>query len=272
MGQSSSSNTMKSTLESVNENIFKVVSNISNSASSSCTSNQVQSVDIDTITNKGCDLSFLQTATVNCGLMASFSSMSMTDLKAILDQAVDNSAKASNDTVQNFLSASMSDSTNNVDVKTYVKNLIDREFKYDTSTTCISDLKSSQTQPIKIKNLNIDCTTNPDAMTQFSQDAQLTSFVSCLSSQINNILSNDSTLQKLSNDADATNKTVQKGIGDAISGILDSLTGPIKYIVIAVAIVITMIVIGLVIFLLSPAGQKASESLAAAGAAKIASS
>lgn len=268
-GSSSSSTTMKQTLDTINDNLFSLTSNVSNSASIDCVSNQTQPINIETLTNKGCNLSFINETNNNCKLQSYFSNTNVTDLKTMLNQAVDQASSSNNEIVQSFLSTSSSSSQDNITNAAKIKNLIDRNFTYDSATLCINSAKNTQSQPINFKTITLDCEKNPNASTVFRQNAELLGFVDCVGSQLNNILSNDSSVLAAAQESDAKNKVTQTGIGEAIAKLIDSIAGPIKWIILGLLIVCAVALIGAVVFLLSPAGQEASKKLVDTAAKKI---
>lgn len=267
-GCSSSSTTMKSTLDSINENILNIVSTISNNSSAVCSSDQKLTVSFKRSKFKGCSAVFGNKVDMNCGLMASFTSQNAADIKNIIEQAIDNSASSNNEVVQSFLSTSTSSSQDNIDVKTYIKNLIRKDFNQDISTSCIANLQSTQSQEIPFEDVEWECPPE-DPHISWINDAQILSFVKCIGTQVNSIVSNDQLLQSISQEMSVQNKVTQKGIGEAIADVLKEISGPLKYLIIACVVVVLVICVGGVIFLMSPAGQDATKQLSQAGVEKL---
>jgi hypothetical protein len=77
------------------------------------------------------------------------------------------------------------------------------------------------------------------------------------------------TTSKLTATSDAEQKTENKGIADILGTIFEGITGPMKYAIIASVLVVCIIMIALGAFMLSPAGQNASRTMANAGAKKL---
>jgi hypothetical protein len=77
------------------------------------------------------------------------------------------------------------------------------------------------------------------------------------------------TTNKLTGSSDAAQKTENKGLADIFGTLLEGLTGPMKYAIIACVLVVCIVMIAVGAFMLSPAGQNASRTMANAGAKKL---
>jgi len=73
------------------------------------------------------------------------------------------------------------------------------------------------------------------------------------------------TTNKLTATSDSEQKTENKGLADIIGTIFAGLTGPL----IAVVVCVCIIMLAVTLFLLSPAGQNSTRTMANAGAKKL---
>ena len=256
MGSSQSSSSLASTMTDISENVFKMVSDTRNSSSAICDNNQTIKIDYTGSTWTNCPMNIKNVAVVDCKLTASFSGNNSNDLKTLINQAIDQSSNSSNSTVQNFLSMSMSNTSDNKAMSTYMKNLVDREFTLNSTNSCVSKLINNQNIVLDMKNSVHDCGGQPQ---DISNDAQLKAFTDCISSQLNNLISSDTLIQQSAQQSDQTNSTIQKGIGDALATVFGSIAGPIMYVLLGVLVLFCCAVSAALIFLLSPAGQDASR-------------
>lgn len=246
---SKSTNVIDIVSDTINQNLTALMVSTQNSNSAQCISNQNISLNIGRYADICGGLDLSQQANVNCNLSSIFTTNSQNDLSTIAMQAIDQSANSSNKVVQDFLSTSVSDSSNNISMKNHIKNIVSKSITNDTKNTCIAQASVNQNQTIVIDG-KVAC--RADGKPQnFAQNAQVSVLSSCITNSIAGTISNDSVVQKSTQSGSASNDTQQKGFGDLIKGIFDGLNTGFMII----AFVVVACVIAAAYILLSPAGQ-----------------
>lgn len=239
-GNSSSSNTLNEVLNSISENLTNICTNIVNSATSVCSTNQNLSIDFSGSTiGQYCNVNVNQTSNLNCNMNSIFNTDSSTNITSLINEAISQAASSSNATVQDLLNMSTSNSSNAENVATYLQSKISNNISTNITSSCLNNAQVTQNQTINFSDVVYNCAP-PAETVDFSQNAQIVVLVSCVMSQVNNLVSNDQTLLSLAQQADEQNSTTQKGLGDLISSILgffSSMEGLVVLVVIVVIIV-----------------------------------
>lgn len=249
------------------------VANIVNKSSMSVTNDFVST----TIVNTRASSTNMQTFTLNVGVLdhcplslgqkieattsavATVTDTQLTTLQTSLSSTLAAALQQSTDMVNGV--ASMTGG-NAQDVRTNIQQTIDSAIRNNINSTTINQVATDSVN-MQTMTLNI-------AACQYSPIEANQGIVSNVIAQ--NILTKISTAIASSNVIAAAASNVSQdsgmhnqGLNDLVDSVFKGLTGIWGII----ALVICVIVIGAVAFLLSPAGQKASETLADAGASKI---
>ena len=242
---SKSTNTIKIVNDTINENITNIMNKTQNSTTANCAVTQFMGVEIGPDAVLCSPLNISQTSAVVCKSIGTFATSGQNNLSTIAQQAIEQAATASNDTTQSFLSTSVSTSTNNMDMKSYIKNLVQRNFTTETQNACLLNATISQNLPIKF-NGKMKCATDGSQASDWVQDAQLSGLASCTAQNIQAILLNDTTVQSAVQKSDALNKTTQKGVSE----IIDSIFGGLSTMYVIIVIGIIILLLGSLYFLL----------------------
>lgn len=242
---SKSTNTIQVLTDTINQNITNIMNKTQNSSTSNCAVTQFMGVEIGPDAIVCSPLNISQTSSVVCKSIGVFETSGQNNLSTIAQQAVDQAATASNDTTQSFLSTSSSSSSNNVDMKNYIKNLVQRNFTKETQNSCLTTATISQNLPIKF-NGKMKCAQDGSPASDWVQSAQLSGLADCAGKNIEAILLNDSVVQSAITKADASNKTTQKGISEIIDSIFGGLGS--WYMILIIGIIV--LVLGAMYFLL----------------------
>lgn len=266
IGESSQSVTVSSVMNVINSNITSTIISMKNTSSTSCDINQNISVTCKRCKYRNCNMSSINKATSNCNSSSIFTNNNTANMLTSINQAIDNSTNTNQKSVQDFLSTSVSDQNTNISMATHIKNIVAKNFTSDMLNICQTKSKINQNNVLEMEDMDVDC---GGGNIDWGNDAQLMVMSSCISKQLTSIISNDDLVQKAINSTTAGQSSEQKGLGDLITGFLDSLSGPMKYALITVAIVIVVAIIGVVIFLTSSGGQEMTKTLSAAAADKI---
>ena len=146
-----------------------------------------------------------------------------------------------------------------------IENIVETTITTDNLSEVISNAVNIQENVMNIGG-DLDCqgeqiTLGQDISAKLVTKAVMTSLTDAL-------LENKTTNQFVAN-LDASQKTENKGLADIVGTFFEGITGPIKYALIACVLMICVVIIGLTLFLLSPAGQNSTRTIANAGAKKL---
>jgi len=152
----------------------------------------------------------------------------------------------------------------NKTIQTGITNEIKKNFTSEKLNSCVSNASQKQKQDYESEEVmgNVN-------MFNLSQEQALNTVTNCVQEDVSlnktidkigtvlNTISNDGvkTTTASSDTGKASSSAIAQGFNDLIDGILDAFTGPFKWLIIGGII----IAIGIVIFLMSPAGQKATS-------------
>lgn len=260
VGCSSSSTTLNQTLNDISENLTTIVTNTMSNSAANCLTNQNIGINLKGSSFNGlCDLSVMQTANVNCNVSSIFNSSSTTDLTTLMNTAIDQSAKSSNKTVQDFMATGSSSTDSTVNVSMYLKQIVSKNIQTNKTQTCIAQAQVNQNQQIDMSGVVFNCTAG--STFNFGQNAQVAVLVSCLMNDLTSVATSDTNLQTLSQAADQAASTSQSGVGDIIRSFFNSTM------MIVIACIIAAVIIGFFVLkvLLSPSGQLAITNASQAG-------
>lgn len=261
----SQSQTSKVLNDILNKSLTNINQDVVNRNINSC--NIRQTVNSANYGNIKCGRNFNATNELSslCNMTNIFKTKSEADIKSLLKQAVSSSMSQSSDAVQGFASniGAKQDQDSKTEVNNILSNIIDNNISMQTINECITS--SNPDQFVGYINYN-NIETGGDC--NFSNKAQVQSLSSCLTDTIMKAAADNSAVAEAITKTDQQQKAKQSGISELIDSIFSGMTTPF----IISGIVLLFIIIGAVIYLLSPAGQEATKKLADAGAEKIKSS
>ena len=90
-----------------------------------------------------------------------------------------------------------------------------------------------------------------------------------ITGSITKAISDNKTLNKLHADSSGSQTSENKGLADIIQKFWAGVSGPMKYGIIASVLCFCVLIIGLTVFMLSPAGQNVSRNVGRAGAQRL---
>jgi len=251
---SNQSTEISSTVDIFNKNLFNLMISTKNQATQSCVTNQHINTSFRNSTIENCGIDISQQATVSCNLSSMFSDQSSTSLSTLIKTAMDQTADSSNDSTQSFLATALSNQDSNMDLKTYITNIVEKNITMETVNTCISSSELKQDGTFVFDGMKINCGNKGNI--EISQNIQLVALADCVTNKITDILSTDTNITDLLQKLSQENTSSQKGISELIDSIAKML-GTVG-IIIAVVIVVALLVA--LWFFLSPAGQKIGEA------------
>ena len=255
-GGSSNSTVIQQTVEATVSNIANMLYDLKQSSRCSININQIIPINIDTAI--GCDITLQNKVRSSCDLNSILNTSIDGNFQKLIQDSIDLTAKNSNKMVQDFLSASFGSIENNTDinVQARIKRLIENNFTTNIMQTCINESNIVQGIPVTIKYL--DCTKGGSL--NLSNEADIVLISKCIGDNIYNIVSNDTDLLGIQSQIENKNEQTQKGIGDLIKGILDSLGKIGLYIIIGLVVVVLIVIIAFVMLGKSEAGQEAIKN------------
>jgi len=245
----SSSTTLTEVMNDVNENLVSIMQKQVSANSTTCSTNNTITLNFGSII--GCSANIAQTSNLNCNLQSTFQTNSSTSLSTLMQQAAQQSAVAQATAAADVLSTSNVNSNTNENMSTYLTNLIQTNITSDTESYCQAQGTINNSLTLNVG--TIDCTSNPSAGLNLSQNAQLVVVGNCLTNQLQNIINSATTYQSSSQTGTASSSGSATGlagvidsIGNAISKIISSISSVLDSPAILIFVVV-LILIGLVV-------------------------
>lgn len=218
---------------------------------------------------EGCDLSGSQIIKADAISSSELSVEVVTDLKNSITNDLQASVEAQLERVTELGSMDFGDQNVQQDLKLDVQNIVENTLVTETINEAIAEQVNIQNNELIIDNCK-------DSTLDFTQDITAQIASTTITTALTDAIASNEMLSKLAAESAAAGKSESKGlsdlaksVGEAISGILDAFTGPLKYAAIASIICCIALVVLLVVMGLSPAGQSAAKNLGSAGAARL---
>lgn len=218
---------------------------------------------------EGCTISGTQTIKADAISSSELSSNVVAELKNSITSDLQASVQSQLDRVTELGSMDFGDQNVQQDLELNIQNIVENTLVTETINEAIAEQVNIQSQEIVFR----DC---KDSTLDFTQDVVAQVAAKTITTALVGAIASNEMLSKLAAESSAAAKSESKGfsdlvssIGDAISGILDAFTGPLKYAAIACIICCIALVVLLVVMGLSPAGQSATKNLGSAGAARL---
>jgi hypothetical protein len=146
-----------------------------------------------------------------------------------------------------------------------IENIVDTTITTENLSEVISNAVNIQENVMNIGG-DLDC---QGEQITLGQDISAKLVTKAVMASLTDALIENKTTNTLVADLGATQKTENKGLADIVGTFFEGITGPIKYALIACVLMICVVIIGLTLFLLSPAGQNSTRTIANAGAKKL---
>ena len=218
---------------------------------------------------EGCSISGTQTIKADAISSSQLSVEVVTALKNSITADMQASVQAQLERVTELGSMDFGDQNVQQQLELDIQNIVENTLVTETLNEAIAEQVNIQNNEIEFR----DC---KDSTLDFSQDVIAQVSATVITTALTDAVASNSMLSKLAAEAGASGKSESKGlsdlaksIGDAISGIIDAFTGPLKYAAIASIICCIALVVLFVVMGLSPAGQSATKNLGSAGAARL---
>lgn len=209
---------------------------------------------------KGCDFTFGQSATADVQSEASLTTTSILESKqtiqdsmqANLSSAMEKSTQAGN---FQFGDKQNSETKINQEIETVVENV----FKTENINEAVSS--AVQTNEADLIILSMDCTEG--GQLDVTQDLTAKIAATAVMGQVIEKLMETEAVKELAAEIDSKQTSENTGAaevvseaGDAISGIVGAVTGPMQYAIIGLIVLCCLLLVGGVVLGMSPAGQR----------------
>jgi len=262
-GTTSSSIENTFNFSALNENITNIITN--NSSTTTATGANIQGMKVNFGEIIGCDVNLSQTITSKTMASSEFSVSEIAQLQSTITtdmQAAAGAALEKNSQMGSELGALVSGDMNQ-DIKTEIdmeiKNLVENNITTNNLTSTVSEQVNIQDGELNVK--RYDCTVG-NATLNFSQDVISEVKAESVMSTLKEAIANNTMLNKMAATADATATQKQGGIAEVMDSVLGGISGIIgtsQQGAMAASgfstICVCVLVIGLAVMFLSPAGQ-----------------
>jgi hypothetical protein len=252
-------------LSAVNKSIFEQVT--TNTQKVSASSTNIQSIGLNVKGSMiGCPFTAnqkIKSETQTDAAMATETILAMkneitTEMQAGASAAIEKSTEAAN--MQFGDKQNVKQETNMA-----IENIVDTTITTENLSEVISNAVNIQENVMNIGG-DLDCQGEQMVL---GQDISAKLITKAVMGALTDALIENKTTSKLTATSDAKQKTENKGLADIVGTFFEGITGPIKYALIACVLMICVVIIGLTVFLLSPAGQNSTRTIANAGAKKL---
>lgn len=248
-------------LSAVNKSIFEQVT--TNTQKVSASSTNIQSIGLNVKGSMiGCPFNATQkikSETQTDASMATETILAMkneitTEMQAGASAAIEKSTEAGN--MQFGDKQNVKQETNMA-----IENIVDTTITTENLSEVISNAVNIQDNVMNIGG-DLDCQGEKMVL---GQDISAKLVTKAVMGALTDALIENKTTNKLTATSDSEQKTENKGLADIIGTIFAGLTGPL----IAVVVCVCIIMLAVTLFLLSPAGQNSTRTMANAGAKKL---
>ena len=208
----------------------------------------------------GCDIIVDQTATADVQSEASLTTQSILESKTAVQ-----------DSMQANLTAAMEKSTQaanfqfgdkqktETDIKQDIETVIENVFKTENLNEVVASAVQMNESEITI--VNMDCTVG--GQLDITQDLTAKVAATAVMGQVIEKFMETESVKKLASEIDSQQTSENTGAaeviseaGDAISGIVGAVTGPMQYAIIGLIVLCCLLLVGGVVLGMSPAGQR----------------
>ncbi|VBB17712.1 hypothetical protein YASMINEVIRUS_175 [Yasminevirus sp. GU-2018] len=264
MGDCGSENklTIDSLTSVVNENIINVMMKTTNKIVTSCSADNTIRLNFDGADLDDCPIDVSQKASASCTLNANFFTKDNTDLINVINTAIDKSTDTDQSAVGSFLATTKNVNNTNIDMKTYINNIVNKNLTNEKLNECFAKVSASNLAELSFKGTKLKCHGKP---LDFSQNAQAYLAATCIASNIGNIVSNDDILNKEIEKFNSSQSAKSKGLGELISDLLAPLlelfncTTTVGMIIFAVIVVLLIASSAGSVFLMMGSGKSKSD-------------
>jgi hypothetical protein len=251
-------------LSAINQSIYQQTTTNKNTSLASQTNIQTLTVSLEG--SRACPIKLTQTIDATATSSSTLNNKQETEIKNAITTELTAAVGAQIEKVTEAGNMQFGDKQNiNQDLNLEIKNIIDNSVVINNINDAIAEQVSIQDQIITVR--NIDC--REGGGLDFSQDIVAQLVADIVTTNLTDNIAASDLMNKLIAEADASQKTENKGIADIVDSIGNAFNGPLKYAMIASVVCCCMIVVLIVVMALSPGGQKGMGNFSKAGAARM---
>lgn len=253
------SQTIKQTFDMkvINKSIFNQITTNQQSLSASMNNTQRMEIDIGEM-GENCSVTVGQTIDATGTSSAVMSPKTIAETKDMVQSELQAAASAALEKTTELGNFQFGDKQN-VDQKITmeIENVVEKTFETNNMNEIISAMVTVQDGKLRIEKCNGKLNLNQDIVAALMAEA--------ITESLTSAISDNEMLNSLAAAADATAKSENKGISDLV----DSLSGPLMASIAASVLCVCIIILAVLSMMLSPAGQKATGTMANAGASRV---
>ena len=248
-------------MSAINKSVYEQITKTQASASAAQAS--VQNLRITFRDISGCTLDASQTINADAISSSELTSETTTAIKNAVTTEMQASVQAQIEKATELGNLQFGDKQNvNQSVNLEIQNIVENTIVTETLNEAIAEQVSIQNNEVTFR----DC---KDSDLDFSQNVTAKLAATVVTTALQDAIASSAVLNKLSADAGGGMTSENKGLSDLVGTLFEGLTGPMKYGIIASVVCCCLIVLVAIVMGLSPAGQKATGNLGAAGAARL---
>ena len=250
-------------MSNVNKSIFEQITK--NTQETAASQANIQNMKVVMRNVRGCNANFNQTIDAETQSSSEFSPETVTEIKNGITTEMKASADAAMEksTQLGDLSSLLSDSDQDIKqtVNMEIENVVENTITTENMNKTVAEQVSIQNGQLVID--GYDC--REGGQIDFSQNITAKLAAKAVTSAITKAVSENKVLAALAAEASADTSSSGGGFAELVDSIGAAFSGPFKYI----AIVIVVLIVGALIFLLSPAGQNSSRTMSSAAARRM---
>ena len=265
MGPAQSSQSIEQTfnMSNINKSVFEQITK--NTQETAASQANIQNLEVVMRNGRGCNATFGQTIDATTQSSSEFSPEMTTDIKNAIDTEMKAAAGAALERTTQLgdLTSLLSDSNQDIQqsVNMEIENVVENTITTENLNKTIAEQVSIQGGRLIID--GYDC--REGGQIDWNQNITAKLSADAVTKSLTKAVSQNKVLNTLAASADASSTSTGGGFAELVDSIGAALSGPFMYI----AICVVVLIIGAVIFLLSPAGQNSSRTLSTAAARRI---
>jgi hypothetical protein len=248
-------------MSAINKSVYEQINKTQ--ARASAAQATVQNLQMEFGDMTGCAVDLTQTVNASAISSSELTETTTTEIKNAITTEMQAAVKAQMEKVTEAGNLQFGDKQDlQQEVNMEIENIVENTIVTETLNESVAEQVTIQSGIIRFGNCK-------DSDIKYDQNVTAQIMAKTITTKLTDAIASSDVMNRLAAEADASQKTENKGIADIISKIFEGLTGPMKYGIIASVICCCLLVLVMIVIGLSPAGQKATGNLGAAGAARL---
>lgn len=250
-------------MSNINKSVFEQITK--NTQETAASQANIQNLKVVMRNIRGCNSNFNQTINAETQSKSEFSATTTADIKNAITTEMKASADAALEKTTQLgdLSSLVSDSDQNISqtVNMEIENVVENTITTENLNKTVADQVSIQNGQLIID--GYDC--REGGQIDWTQNITAKLSADAITGAVTKAISENKVLSTLAAEAGGGVTSSGGGFAQLVDSIGAAMSGPFMYI----AICVVVLIVGAVIFLLSPAGQNSSRSLSSAAARRM---